>query len=135
MSPRNEPLKGVKALVVVLGVHGGGVANAKWLVRHGATVTVTDERDRDKLAHSLAEFTQQERKKIKFVLGGQREKDFRDADMVILGPGVDKYGKWWKLARSLRKQIENDATLFFRYSNNPVIAVYQDRHIEAKGLD
>lgn len=123
MEQSSNILAGVKALVVVLGVHGGGVANAKWLLRHGAKVTVTDERTKEILAHSLKQFTLAERREIKFVLGGQREQDFQDADLIILGPGVDKYGKWAKLARQLGKRIENDASLFFRYTTNPVIAV------------
>src|SRR2546426_666460 len=37
-----EPLTGRKVLVMGLGVHGGGVGVARYLVRHGADVTVTD---------------------------------------------------------------------------------------------
>jgi UDP-N-acetylmuramoylalanine--D-glutamate ligase len=114
---------GTKALVVILGVHGGGVANAKWLLRHGAKVMVTDMRTKTELAQSLARFTAAERGAIQFVLGGQREEDFRRNDLILLGPGVQKHNPWRNLALNLGKRVENDASLFFRYALRPSIAV------------
>lgn len=116
-------LRGTKALVVILGVHGGGVANAGWLLRRGAKVAVTDMRSRKELAHSLAQFSRDERRRIRFVLGGQREEDFRNSDLILLGPGVQKRNPWRKLAFDLGKRVENDASLFLRYARRPVIAV------------
>ena len=53
---------GEKALVVILGIHGGGVATAKWLLRRGAQVSVTDERSPSVLKNSLKLFTSSEKK-------------------------------------------------------------------------
>lgn len=120
---KQGPFSGKKALVVVLGVHGGGVANAKWLRREGAQVVVTDERDPKTLRASLAQFTPDEKRAIRFVLGGQREKDFRAADIVVFGPGVHEGSRWRAFAAAAGKRIENDASLFLRYVHNPVVAV------------
>lgn len=116
-------LSGARALVVILGVHGGGVANAKWLLRQGAKVTVTDMRTRRELAASLARFSPSERRKIRFVLGGQHEEDFRKNDLIVLGPGVQKYSPWRGLAFSIGKRVETDASLFLRFARHPIIAV------------
>lgn len=115
--------KGTKALVVILGVHGGGVANTKWLLANGAKVSVTDLRTKEELVHSLREFALGEKRKINFILGGQREVDFAVNDLILAGPGVPRESKYLAVARRHHKRIENDASLFFRYSTNPVIAV------------
>ncbi len=120
---RASSLAGTKTLVVILGAHGGGVANAKWLLKRGAAVTVTDMRSASELSHSLARFTERERRDIRFVLGGQHEEDFRTSDLILLGPGVQKRSSWRKIAFDLGKRVENDASLFFRYAKHPVIAV------------
>lgn len=114
---------GTNALVVILGTHGGGVANVKWLLRHGARVTVTDMRTREELAHSISAFTPEERKKIRFVLGGQKEEDFKKSDLILLGAGVQKKNPWRALALSLDKEVENDTSLFLSHARHPVIAV------------
>ncbi|MHB8651973.1 MAG: UDP-N-acetylmuramoyl-L-alanine--D-glutamate ligase [Minisyncoccota bacterium] len=122
MTPR-EYLKGKNVLVVVLGIHGGGVATAKWLFSHGAHVTVTDFRTKDELKGSLAKFTQTERKGIRFALGGQDKKDFEENDIVVLGPGVPRESPYLAAAVSAKRELQNDASLFFRFVQNPVIGV------------
>lgn len=116
-------LKGKNILVVVLGIHGGGAATAKWLFSHGARVTVTDFRTREELKHSLAKFTAHERKGIRFVLGGQNEKDFQKNDIVVLGPGVPRESPYLAAATAAGRELQNDASLFFRFVQNPVIGV------------
>ncbi len=122
MTPK-EFLKGKKALVVVLGVYGGGAATAKWLFKHGAEVSVTDFRTESELAHVIKLFTPREKKNIRFILGGQREEDFTSHDIIVLGPGVPHDSPYLAAAIRAGKQIENDASLFFRFIENPVIAV------------
>src|SRR3989338_1535225 len=114
---------GKSTLVVILGVHGGGAATAKWLHKHGAKVTVTDLRTKAALAHSLKRFTPKELKEIRFVLGGQHEKDFRTHDVIVIGPGVPRESVYLAAAKAARRPIENDASLFFRYVASPVIGV------------
>ena len=45
--------KNKKVLVMGLGVLGGGLATTKWLVKHGAKVTVTDLKTKQELAPSI----------------------------------------------------------------------------------
>lgn len=122
MEPK-EFLKNKKVLVVILGIYGGGAATAKWLFQNGAKVTVTDMRSEKELEESMKLFTPKEKKGIRFVLGGQREEDFSSHDIIVLGPGVPRESPYLAVSKKAGKQIENDASLFFRFVKNPVVAV------------
>jgi len=76
--------KGKKVLVVGLGISGYWAS--RWLATHGAEVTVTDSRSREELNRTFYE--ELAGKSVTFELGGHREKSFREADMIILSPGV-----------------------------------------------
>jgi UDP-N-acetylmuramoylalanine--D-glutamate ligase len=115
-----KPLSGVKALVMGLGLHGGGVATTKWLIAQGARVTVTDKRDANALASSIRAL---ESLPVRFVLGRHDEKDFVSHDMVIVNPGVPKESPFLALAKASKKRLENDTSLFFRMNQEPKIAV------------
>lgn len=118
-----EPVKmfrGVKALVMGLGLHGGGVATTSWLVRHGAKVTATDKRDRKTLAPSVAAL---KGVSVRYALGEHRMEDFRTNDLIVVNPGVPRESEYLAVARTAGKRIENDASLFFRSIDAPIIAV------------
>lgn len=104
---------GKKILIMGLGLHGGGVAVARWFVRAGARVTVTDLKSARELASSLSELGFY-RRKITFVLGRHRAGDFRNADLVIQNPGVPRESKYLDLARRAGVRLENEASLFVR---------------------
>ena len=103
-----------------LGLHGGGVATARWLTRHGAQVTATDMRDRKTLAPSIAAL---KGLPIRLVLRAHHKEDFRTHDLVVVNPGVPRESTYLALARKAGKRIENDASLFFRRTDAPTIAV------------
>ena len=112
--------QGKKVLVMGLGLHGGGVSTVRWLVANGAKVTATDLRDNETLGPSLRALRGLP---VRYVLGGHRAADFRSHDLIVVGPGVSHESPHIKVAKNDGKQIENDASLFFRYSENHVIAV------------
>lgn len=118
--PQNHPLRGKNVLVMGLGLHGGGIATVRWLVRAGGKVTVTDMRDRATLAPSLRAL---KGLPVLYVLGGHREKDFLVHDLVVVSPGVPRESPYLLLAKKAGVPIENVASLFFRHAKNPVIAV------------
>lgn len=111
---------GMKVLVMGLGLHGGGEATVKWLLRHGAKVTVTDTRDKGTLAPSLRVLRGLP---IRFVLGKHRAKDFRSHDIIVVNPGVRRESEHLRIARMAGKTIENVVSLFFKFLKNPVIGV------------
>ncbi|MFH0806691.1 MAG: UDP-N-acetylmuramoyl-L-alanine--D-glutamate ligase [Candidatus Brennerbacteria bacterium] len=111
-----------KVLVMGLGSLGGGIATAKWLVKHGAKVAVTDLRNKRELGPSLKTLGDTA-KKIRMALGGHRETDFRTHDVIVVNPAVPRESKFLKIAHRAGKQITNDAGIFFDLAPNPVIAV------------
>lgn len=111
-----------KVLVMGLGLLGGGIATTKWFVKHGAKVTVTDLKTKKELAVSIKSLGATA-KKIKFVLGRHREKDFRENKIIVVNPAVPRESKFLKIARKNGAQIENEASIFFRFCENTIIAV------------
>ncbi len=108
-------IKNKKILVMGLGLHGGGVAAARWLVRHGANVTVTDLRDRKTLKSSLEKL---KGLKIKYALSGHDVEDFKKADIVVQNPGVPYDSPYLEIARKSGAEIVNEAALFFKYAKS-----------------
>jgi UDP-N-acetylmuramoylalanine--D-glutamate ligase len=117
---KQKLFSGTRALVMGLGLHGGGVATVKWLVRHGAAVTATDMRSAEVLAPSVRAL---KGLPVRFALGGHVEADFRTHDLVVVNPGVPRESTYLTIARESGARIENDASIFFRHSTNPAIAV------------
>ncbi|MCP6720160.1 MAG: UDP-N-acetylmuramoyl-L-alanine--D-glutamate ligase [Patescibacteria group bacterium] len=114
--------KNKKVLVMGLGLLGGGVATTKWLVKHGAKVTVTDLRSRQELGSSIKALGVTA-KKVKFVLGRHRRQDFKTSEIVVVNPAVPRESLYLKVAKRSGAQLENEASLFFRFCKNPIIAV------------
>ena len=129
MRPRSEhgaaitsagDLRGMRATVMGLGLHGGGLAAARFLIRHGARVTVTDLRDETALRPSLERLCGP----LRLVLGRHEEHDFATADLVIKNPGVPAGSRFLNAARQAGTPVENDISLFRRlHPEVPVAAV------------
>jgi len=116
-----------------LGTLGGGLGVARWLLRHGARLTVTDLRDRHALAGSVEalekEYARRRRGrkgivyKPRYVLGRHEPADFSGADMVVRNPAVPREHELLRLARRRKIAVETDISLFFRLCPFPITAV------------
>lgn len=113
-----------KITVMGLGVHGGGLGVAKWLVRHGAEVTVTDLKDQHALVAPMSELERmflrlsnrvdkREIHRPRYVLGRHEPADFTGADMVVQNPGVPREHPLLALAKKSGAIIATDAIIFF----------------------
>ncbi len=111
--------KNKKGLVFGLGLLGGGVAATNWFLRHGADVTITDLKTKKQLASSLRLI----KGRVKLKLGGHDEKDIRQNDVIVFNPDIPATSPYVRLARELGKQIENEATIFYRLCPKPIVAV------------
>ena len=107
-------LKDKKVLMMGLGILGGGIATAKWLIRQGADLTVTDLKSKEELAKSLEELKEY-KDKIKYVLEDHRGEDFLNNEIIVINPDVSINNKFVQLAVKNGKQIENELTLFFKF--------------------
>ncbi len=116
MPSRLEDISGMKVTVMGLGLHGGGLASARFFCDRGAKVTVTDLRDEKILAPSIEAL---EGRNIRFVLGRHEMADFSGADVVVKNPAVRRTSPFLAAA----KEIETDISVFLRYSSSPLAAV------------
>jgi UDP-N-acetylmuramoylalanine--D-glutamate ligase len=116
----------MNVLIMGLGLHGGGLESARYLLRHGAELTVTDLRDEKTLAPAIAELEAANRRPgkgggfpVRYVLGRHETADFERADMVIKNPGVRTDSPFLRAAR----RIETDISIFLTNSPARLIAV------------
>jgi len=98
-----------RVLVFGLGVHGGGAGVAKWLVKQGARVTVTDLKTAEQLQSSLDALRGLP---IEYILGEHREQDFLNADLIVRNPAVPRESTWLALAREHNIPVEMEMALF-----------------------
>jgi UDP-N-acetylmuramoylalanine--D-glutamate ligase len=105
---RDHPaLQGKRVTVMGLGLFGGGLGVARFLVRSGAKVTITDAKSETDLRESVDQLRPLP---VTLKLGGHDERDFADADLVIVNPAVPETNPYLKLARAL----ETEMNLFFK---------------------
>jgi UDP-N-acetylmuramoylalanine--D-glutamate ligase len=102
--------EGARALVMGLGVHGGGAGVARFLAQRGARVTVTDLQPASRLQASLEALRGYD---VRLVLGEHREEDFLQADFVIRNPAVPRTSPYLRLAEAHGVPVVMEMTLFF----------------------
>ncbi|BCR22000.1 UDP-N-acetylmuramoyl-L-alanine--D-glutamate ligase [Borrelia sp. HM] len=111
-------IKDKNFLIMGLGLNGGGLAVAEFLLKHGGNLVITDLKNESELALSI-KLLEQFKNRIRYVLGYHDEYDFKNADIVIKNPAVSAENKYLKLA----KRIETDISLFLMFNRNPIIAI------------
>lgn len=118
-----DDIKDKHITVMGLGLNGGGEASVRFLLNHGAFVTVTDMKTEAQLKPTidrLASDKTLDTSKLTYVLGEHRIEDFSNADCVIKNPGVKISGNKYL---SAAKAIETDISLFLKFTKAKIIAV------------
>lgn len=113
-------LAGRRALVMGLGLFGGGVAAARFLARRGARVTVTDLRDAERLAPAVREL---EGLDVRFVLGRHDAADFDAAELLVVNPAVPPHAPLIARARESGARVTSEVGLFFDHVAGTVAGV------------
>lgn len=111
-------LKDKKVLVVGLGKTG--VSLAKFLVEHGAQVTVSDHKSKPELSVSLEALDGLD---IKYELGGHSPKTFLAQDLVVLSPGVPPNLKIFEYARSNGIKVTGEFEFSVGFIKEPIISI------------
>jgi UDP-N-acetylmuramoylalanine--D-glutamate ligase len=123
MRSSGAQFSGASALIMGLGLHGGGLESAIFLAKRGARLTVTDLRGKETLAPSIRALDEKLESlgapRARYVLGGHESADFAAADLVIKNPGVRPDSPYLKAAR----RIETDISLFLRENPSRLCAV------------
>jgi len=114
---------GIKALVMGLGLHGGGLESARFLLKRGAAVTVTDLRDENILKPSMEQLDkicrEMGKPPVRYILGKHEIDDFKNSDIVIKNPGVRPDSPYLQVS----KRLETDLSLFLYESPAKLFAV------------
>ena len=103
--------KNLPVLLLGLGVHGGGVAVARWLLQQGAQLTISDLKSRAELVNSLRQLGA---KKYRLVLGSHPLALLDGCQMIVQNPGVPANLSILQAARQKKINIENEASLFLK---------------------
>jgi UDP-N-acetylmuramoylalanine--D-glutamate ligase len=106
--------------ILVMGLAKTGVACARFLAKCGARVTVTDMRSESELSAVLAELVGAD---IRFVLGRHDEADFRQADLIVVSPGVPMDHPLLQVALAAGREIISEIELASRFINAPLVAI------------
>lgn len=113
--------KNKTVIIMGLGLHGGGVGSAKFFSKLGANVLVTDLKTKEELLPSINKLKKY--KNIEYVLGKHREKDFKNADLIIKNPGVKNNSKFLQIALDNNINIDTDIGIFFELCENKTIGI------------
>src|SRR5947209_4190981 len=113
-------LRGKRVLIMGLGLHGSGIASARYASQQGAIVRVTDLRPAEILAPSIVSLAGQP---IEYVLGEHRNEDFLWAEVVIHVPGVRRDSPYLRVAREHGATIVQEIALFFQACPGRIIGV------------
>ncbi len=113
--------RGQRATIVGLGHFGGGLAAAGWLARQGAIVTITDLADEHTLADALPLLADVPIAAVH--LGGHREEDFRNANLIVLNPAVRPDSPWLQVARCSGARLCTELELFVENCPARIIGV------------
>lgn len=111
--------KNKRILLFGLGILGGGVATANWLLMKGARLVITDLKTKEQLKSSVSKI----RGKVEFHLGGHKMTDIERCDVVVANPDVSINNKYIQKAIKLGKTVLNESNIFFSEFTKSVIAV------------
>jgi UDP-N-acetylmuramoylalanine--D-glutamate ligase len=108
------------ANVVIVGLARSGVGAARLLDAAGAHVTVADRKDPAELGAMLSQLNLE---RIKTALGSDYEAALKEADMIVISPGVPSGLEVLDRARRRGIKVIGELELASRFLNVPILAV------------
>jgi len=132
----DDGLKGKRVLVLGLGLLGGGVATANWLLDQGARVTVSDLKTAEQLEPSVRKIEAHLKKaardgkdyaarrgRLAWALGGHTEALVDAADLVVVNPDVSVRNPFVGYALAQGIPVANEGTLFYRFWKRRTVGI------------
>jgi UDP-N-acetylmuramoylalanine--D-glutamate ligase len=111
---------GRRAIVLGLGHFGGGLGAARWLLRHGAELTVTDRAPAHTLEQPAAELAAAG---ARVVLGGHEGVDFGRAELLVVNPAVPLNAPPLVAARAGGALVTSEIGLLIERWPGPVLGI------------
>lgn len=106
--------------VTVVGFGESGVSSAELLTDMGAEVTITDIKSEEELEEGIRKL---EKRKVKLEMGNDGRDAVRNAEIVVISPGVPQDAPAIQLAQEMGVSIISEIELFSWYCSSPLIAV------------
>ncbi len=106
--------RGKRVTLMGLGLLGRGIGDARFLAQMGAMLLITDLKSETELAPSLKEL--EAFPNITYHLGGHREEDFVNTDMVVYAAGVPKNSPYLAAARAKNIPLYMSTALFAKFA-------------------
>jgi UDP-N-acetylmuramoylalanine--D-glutamate ligase len=110
-----------KVLIFGLGLNDGGLGMAEYFLNDGAKVTITDMKSEDELKAQIEALSEYDN--VEFHLGGHKESDFIENDIIVRNPAIKPDNKYLRLARNSGKEIVMEMSLFHKLSPCPSIGI------------
>ncbi len=106
--------------VMVVGLSTTGVSLARFLVKKGAKVTVSDHKSPAELTSALEKIDGLE---IEYDLGGHTPKLMLEQNLIVLSPGVSADLKVFEYARKNGVHVTGDIEFAAHFIEQPIIAI------------
>ena len=113
-------LTGKRAVVLGLGLFGGGEGAARFLAERGAQVCVTDKKEASRLAPALERLDDLP---IRYRLGEHRQEDLTEADLVVVNPAVPRDCDLLQTCHAAGVPLASPMNLFLSLCPAPAAAV------------
>jgi UDP-N-acetylmuramoylalanine--D-glutamate ligase len=107
--------------ILVVGLGESGLAAAKWLVKQGYQVTVSEKKKKPDFNKGVV--ADLLRSGVKLEFDGHRIKSFLESDLIVVSPGISLDIKPLSQARNQGVPIIGEIELASRYLKTPCIAV------------
>lgn len=117
----SDSWKNRRVTVMGLGRFGGGAGVTRFLVQRGAIVTLTDLASEADLLGSLKSL--EPYRPSRLVLGRHEERDFREAELVVVNPAVKPGNPFVEIAKSAGVPITSEMNLFWERNQGRTVAV------------
>jgi UDP-N-acetylmuramoylalanine--D-glutamate ligase len=108
--------------VIVLGLARSGESAAKLLIKLGANVLISDQKDEEQLKDAVARL-ENEYPQIEFHLGGHPDVIFEGADLVVVSPGVPFNIPVLETVRKKSIPVISEIELAYRICSATIIAI------------
>ena len=115
---KNE-FKDKKVLLIGLGILGGGVSIANWLIKQKAEVAIFDSKPKEYFSDSIKQI----KGNVKYIFENCNEEEIRNADIIVINQAVPPTNPLVMLAEKIGKPIYNESKIFYEICNKPIIAI------------
>ncbi len=107
--------------ILIVGCGKSGVSTAKYLVKQGARVMISDSKQRTELSEPLKELGDI---KIEFEFGGHTEKSFLGAELIVVSPGIPVSNhQMIQMAKSRGIPVTSEVEIAVNALEEPLIAI------------